>query len=112
LTTTSDNISPDTSDTLPGGPQSPAGVDFPIGAGFPTGTMEPEYALNEALDPDPASVFKDVNSEDRAYWDRARSFVQEEVLPVIAGYWERAEYPLHLVKRLGELDLLRDGIDI
>ncbi|GAP61541.1 acyl-coenzyme A oxidase 4, peroxisomal [Arthrobacter sp. Hiyo1] len=85
---------------------------FPVGAAFPAGTMEPEYVLNESLDPDPASVFKDVSREDRAYWDRARTFVQDDVLPVIAGYWERAEYPLHLVKRLGELDLLRDGINV
>ncbi|UKA58572.1 acyl-CoA dehydrogenase family protein [Arthrobacter sp. FW306-2-2C-D06B] len=85
---------------------------FPDGAAFPAGTMEPEYVLNESLDPDPASVFKDISREDRAYWDRARTFVRDEVLPVITGYWERAEYPLHLVKRLGELDLLRDGINI
>ncbi|WP_026555674.1 acyl-CoA dehydrogenase family protein [Arthrobacter sp. 35W] len=79
---------------------------------FPFGTVEPEYVLSEALDPDPASVFTNVSDADRAYWDRARAFVQDEVLPVIAGYWERAEYPLHLLKRLGELDLLRDGIDV
>ncbi|MEZ2391390.1 acyl-CoA dehydrogenase family protein [bacterium RCC_150] len=74
--------------------------------------MEPEYALDEPLDPDPAGVFRRMNAEDLAYRDRARNFVQEEVLPTIAGYWERAEYPLHLVKKLGELDLLRDGIEV
>ncbi|WP_427018852.1 acyl-CoA dehydrogenase family protein [Pseudarthrobacter sp. P1] len=79
---------------------------------FPQGTVEPEYVLTEALDPDPASVFRDISAADQAYWARARAFVQGEVLPVIAGYWERGEYPLHLVKRLGELDLLRDGIDV
>lgn len=79
---------------------------------FPLGSVEPEYALNGGAVVDPAGVFDDINGEDRAYWDRARSFVQEEVLPVIGGYWERAEYPLHLVKRLGELDLLRDGVDV
>jgi glutaryl-CoA dehydrogenase len=60
-----------------------------LDAVFPAGTMEPEYVLNESLDPDPASVFKDIGGEDRAYWNRARTFVQDEVLPVIAGYWER-----------------------
>lgn len=79
---------------------------------FPTGTVEPGYVLTEALDPDPASVFDTLSAEDRAYRDRARRFVQDEVLPVIPGYWERGEYPLHLLKRLGELDLLRDGVSV
>ncbi|SDQ26596.1 acyl-CoA dehydrogenase family protein [Leucobacter chromiiresistens] len=76
------------------------------------GTAEPEYALWEPLDPDVAGVFRGVSREDLAYRDRARSFVQEEVRPVIAGIWDRAEYPLELARRLGELDLLRDGIDV
>ena len=79
---------------------------------FPAGTVEPEYLLTEALGTDPASVLAGINAEDRKYWDRARRFVQEEVLPVIDGYWERGEYPLHLLHRLGELDLLRDGIAV
>ncbi|QYM75739.1 acyl-CoA dehydrogenase family protein [Leucobacter luti] len=79
---------------------------------IPQGTEEPEYALWEPLDPDVAGVFRDVSAEDRAYRDRAREFVQSEVRPVIAGIWDRAEYPLHLATRLGELDLLRDGVDV
>lgn len=78
--------------------------------GFPAGTMEPDYVLTKALDPDPAGVFKDLSGEDRAYRHRARAFVQDEVLPVIDGYWDRGDYPLHLVRRLGEADLLRDGL--
>lgn len=76
------------------------------------GTAEPEYELSEPLDPDLAGVFRDVPAKDREYWQRARSFVQEELLPVIDGHWDRAEYPLHLAARLGELDLLRDGIEV
>ena len=83
-----------------------------IPAGFPAGTVEPDYLLTEALGTDPAALFTGISDEDRAYWDRARGFVQDEVLPVIDGYWERAEYPVHLLRRLGELDLLRDGIDV
>ncbi|MET3811967.1 acyl-CoA dehydrogenase family protein [Arthrobacter sp. UYEF3] len=79
---------------------------------FPTGTEEPDYVLTEALGTDPASVFTGVGAEDREYWDRARHFVQDEVLPVIDGYWERGDYPLHLLRRLGELDLLRDGVPV
>ena len=79
---------------------------------FPLGTVEPDYVLTEALGTDPASLFTGISAEDRAFWDRARSFVQDEVLPVIDGYWERAEYPLQLLRRLGELDLLRDGVAV
>jgi glutaryl-CoA dehydrogenase len=79
---------------------------------FPLGTVEPDYVLTEALGTDPAAVFATVSDEDRRYWERARTFVQDEVLPVIDGYWERAEYPLHLLRRLGELDLLRDGVPV
>ncbi|HEY2644353.1 MAG TPA: acyl-CoA dehydrogenase family protein [Galbitalea sp.] len=75
------------------------------------GTAEPSYDLMAALDPDPAGLFETVSPEDRAHWDRARVFVEDEVLPVIADYWDRSDYPLHLVKRMGELDLLRDGIN-
>lgn len=43
--------------------------------------------------------------------ERARRFVDEEVLPVIGDYWERAELPWELIRRLGELGLVGDGID-
>jgi glutaryl-CoA dehydrogenase len=79
---------------------------------FPAGTIEPGYELTRALDPDPASSFDNLSAEDRAYRERARTFVQDEVLPVIDGYWERGEYPLHLLTRLGQLDLLRDGVSV
>lgn len=71
-----------------------------------------DYRLDEPLDPDFAGVFRSLSSDDLAYRDRARAFVQTEVLPVIDRYWEAAEYPLHFARRLGELDLIRDGIAI
>lgn len=76
------------------------------------GVTAPDYELTEPLDPDLAGLYAGINSDDREYWMRARSFVQDEILPVIDGYWDRAEYPVHLAKRLGELDLLRDGVDV
>ncbi|UNK45640.1 acyl-CoA dehydrogenase family protein [Arthrobacter sulfonylureivorans] len=83
-----------------------------LSVGFPDGTIEPEYEVKLALDPDPASVFTHLEPEDRAYWSRARAFVQDEVLNVIDTYWDRGDYPLHLVRKMGELDLLRDGISV
>lgn len=76
------------------------------------GTIEPEYDLWEPIDVDVAGVFTGLPADDIAYRDRAREFVQREVRPVIAEYWDRSEYPLDLAKRLGDLDLLRDGIDV
>ena len=51
-----------------------------------------------------------LTEEERDYWNRARRFVDDEVLPVIGDYWERAEFPRDLVRRLGELGLVGDGI--
>jgi glutaryl-CoA dehydrogenase len=50
---------------------------------------------------------------DEAEWEpfmRTRRFVDEEVLPVINDYWERAEFPWPLARRLAELELLDDGL--
>lgn len=51
-----------------------------------------------------------LTDEERDIWNRARHFVDDEVLPVINDYWERAEFPRELVRRLGELGLVGDGI--
>jgi glutaryl-CoA dehydrogenase len=85
-------------------------------APFPEGVTEPEYELygrgEHTVDVDPARVFADLNEEDAAFRERARAFALDEVAPVIDDYWDRADYPLHLVRRLGELDLLRDGVQM
>ena len=52
-----------------------------------------------------------LTEEERGYWDTARRFVDDEVLPFIADHWERAEFPRDLVRRLGELGLVGDGIE-
>ena len=44
---------------------------------FPLGTVEPDYVLTEALGTDPAAVFAKISDEDRSYWERARTFVQD-----------------------------------
>ena len=41
---------------------------------------------------------------------RVRVFVDEEVLPVIGGYWERAEMPWPLIRRLAELGIVGEDI--
>jgi glutaryl-CoA dehydrogenase len=47
-------------------------------------------------------------------WERflaTRRFVDEEVLPVINDYWERAELPWPLFRRLAELGLVGEDIE-
>jgi glutaryl-CoA dehydrogenase len=51
-----------------------------------------------------------LTDEERDYWRRARDFVDDEVLPVINGYWERAEFPYPLVEKLAGVGIVGDGI--
>lgn len=98
--------------TTPATTYDPAPAATEVSPAFPSGTMEPGYTLTQPLDPDPAGIFTSINADDRLYWERARAFVQDEVLPVIDGCWDRSEYPVHLIRRMGDLDLLRDGVNI
>ena len=68
------------------------------------------YDLTQRLGTDYYAVFADIPDEDRAVWERAQAFV-DEVGDRMREAWDRAEYPLHIARRLGELDLLNDGIE-
>jgi glutaryl-CoA dehydrogenase len=50
------------------------------------------------------------DEELEVFW-RVREFVDAEVLPVIGGYWERAEVPWPLIRRLGELGIVGEDIN-
>ena len=52
-----------------------------------------------------------LTAEERGYWRRTRDFVDDEVLPVINDYWERAEFPWPLIEKLGKLGIVGDGIE-
>ncbi len=66
--------------------------------------------LGRALDTDYLGLADELDESELAYLQRARKYVEDEVLPVVNGYWERAEFPLALARRLGELGLVGDGI--
>ncbi|WP_241977747.1 acyl-CoA dehydrogenase family protein [Cryobacterium sp. TMS1-13-1] len=70
----------------------------------------PDYDVSAPLDTDYYGVFADVPEADRAFWGRARTFAVE-TLDELSEAWDKAEYPLHLARRLGELDLLTDGVE-
>src|SRR4051794_9847758 len=56
------------------------------------------------------AVFADIPDADRAVWERAQGYV-DEIGDRMQTAWDAAEYPLDLARRLGELDLLNDGIE-
>ena len=75
--------------------------------------MRPPRRLPELLPvtADHFSLFQDVAGEDLAAWRDARSLAAE-VLPQINDWWDRGDYPIELIGRLGDLDLLTDGLDV
>jgi glutaryl-CoA dehydrogenase len=64
-----------------------------------------------ALATDFVKIAADFGPEERDYLARTRAFVDDEVLPVINDFWERADFPHALIKRMGDLGLVSDGID-
>lgn len=42
---------------------------------------------------------------------RARRFVEDDLLPVINDYWDRAEFPFELLPKLGAAGLVGDGLE-
>lgn len=67
--------------------------------------------IGRSLGTDYFRIADQLTESELEIWRRARDFVDDEVLPVIGGYWERAELPWPLLRRLGELGLVGDEID-
>src|SRR3712207_4764586 len=49
--------------------------------------------------------------EEREVRDRVRAFADAEVIPIINGYWERAEFPFELVPKMAELNIAGGAIE-
>jgi glutaryl-CoA dehydrogenase len=67
--------------------------------------------IGRSLGTDYFHIGDQLTKQERDYWRRTRIFVDDEVLPVINGYWERAEFPWPLVEKLGKLGIVGDGIE-
>ena len=65
--------------------------------------------IGKALGTDYFLLKGTLSASELDFLERTRRFV--EVLPVINDYWERADVPLKLFRRLGELGLVGDGIE-
>ncbi|HMC79039.1 MAG TPA: acyl-CoA dehydrogenase family protein [Acidimicrobiia bacterium] len=71
----------------------------------------PYQHLGEALATDFFFMREQFTDEQWELFIRTRRFVDREVLPVINDYWERAEFPWPLARRLAELELVGDDIE-
>ena len=67
--------------------------------------------IGRSLGTDYFRIADQLTSEERDYWRRTRDFVDDEVLPVINQYWERAEFPWPLIEKMAKLGIVGDGID-
>jgi 3-hydroxyacyl-CoA dehydrogenase len=56
--------------------------------------------IGRSLGTDYFGIGDQLTGEERDYLRRTREFVDTEVLPVINGLWERAEFPWPLIKRM------------
>ena len=66
--------------------------------------------LGESLSTDFFSVREQFTDEQWEHFITVRRFTDEEVVPVIGPYWERAEIPWPLVRRLPELGIVGEDI--
>jgi glutaryl-CoA dehydrogenase len=67
--------------------------------------------IGRSLSTDYFLIADQLTREELSYLRRTREFVDDEVLPVINGYWERAEFPWPVVEKLGKLGVVGDGIE-
>ena len=67
--------------------------------------------IGRSLGTDYFHIADQLTESERDYWRRTRDFVDDEVLPVINDYWENAELPWPLIKRMGDLGIVGDGIE-
>lgn len=58
------------------------------------------------VDGDFLQLFRDLPPTLEATRLRTREFMQREVEPIADEYWEKAEFPYHLIPRFGELGLI------
>jgi hypothetical protein len=59
--------------------------------------------IGRSLGIDYFRIADQLTGEELSYLRRTRDFVDNDVLPVINGYWERAEFPWPLIGQPGKL---------
>jgi glutaryl-CoA dehydrogenase len=66
--------------------------------------------IGRSLGTDYFHIADQLTDSERDYWRRTRDFVDDEVLPIIGDYWERAEIPWPLIKKMATLGIVGEGI--
>jgi hypothetical protein len=67
--------------------------------------------IGRFLGTDDFGLHDELNDAERDYLRRARACVDNDILPVINDYWERAEFPWPLIKKMGTLGIVGDAIE-
>jgi glutaryl-CoA dehydrogenase len=67
--------------------------------------------IGRSLGTDYFHVGDQLTFQELYYLQRTREFVDDEVLPVINDFWERAEFPWPLIEKMGKLGIVGDGIE-
>jgi glutaryl-CoA dehydrogenase len=68
--------------------------------------ITPEETRRETQPVDFVNVNSLLSEEEKEIRDRVRGHVDREIIPVMADYWDRAEFPFDLVPGLGELRIM------
>src|SRR5215211_5108868 len=68
-------------------------------------TITPEGTQREKRPVDLINVGRLLSDEEKRIRDRVREFVDREVIPDAADYWDRAEFPFEALQGLGELGI-------
>ncbi len=72
---------------------------------------DPGEGIGEALGTDYFSLSEPFTPEQQDVLTRVRAFVDGDVLPSINEYWERAEFPWPLIRKMAGLNIFGAGID-
>jgi glutaryl-CoA dehydrogenase len=67
--------------------------------------------IGRSLGTDYFLIRDQLRDEEIDYLERTRTFVDEDVLPVAADYWEREGFPWALVEKMAPLAIVGDGIE-
>ena len=74
-------------------------------------TNDLQVGIGDALNTDYFYLRDQLTTHQLEYLTRTRQFVDDEVLPHINEYWDRAEFPWPIIEKLGAVGLVGDGIE-
>lgn len=69
-------------------------------------TITPDATRRDTQPSDFINADRLLSEEEREIRNRVRNFVDREVIPTAADYWDKAEFPFELLPGLGELGLM------